>query len=645
MWDAEYVFKNKGGPPGHYEPWVPYYYFTKTGFTIVDVWLALFENEDFRVLFTDRVYKHCFNNGALADDNTQTRWNTITDDINDAAICEKVRWPFGGGFGGPATVPPEFVDMTGFVNTFINALRDWSDPCWPGIKLYPDIDPPIFNQQGGQVSSGFGLEMTDPCGVGDIYYTLDGSDPRQAVTGNPNPVGTLYGSPVTLTASKHVKARVFDDTNDANEWSALNEAVFAIGPVAENLRISEIMYHPQDTNDPNDPNTEYVELKNIGPNTLNLNLVSFTNGIDFTFGSLDLAAGAYAVVVKDQNAFNARYPGFSGVMGGEYTGSLNNGGERIELEDALGRTILDFRYEDSWHPITDGEGYSLTIIDPNNSDSNSWSEKDSWRASAYVGGSPGSDDAGIVPNPGAVVINEVMAHSHLAPDWIELYNTTDGAIEIGGWFLSDSDSNVMKYEIAASTVIQSGQYLVFYEDVNFGDQNDPGCHIPFAFSENGEEVCLSSGLDGNGKLTGYREVEDFGASESNVSFGRYYKGSTGNYNFVAMDHNTPDVTNAYPKVGPIVINEIMYHPNWPDSSPYGNENFEYVELYNITGSDVNLYDEEGNPWKFTDGIEFTFPVDINIPAYDYVLVVKDPAAFTWRYGGIVPGGVQVFGSY
>jgi hypothetical protein len=158
-------------------------------------------------------------------------------------------------------------------------------------------------------------------------------------------------------------------------------------------------------------------------------------------------------------------------------------------------------------------------------------------------------------------------------------------------------------------------------------------------------VCLSSGLDGNSKLTGYREVEDFGASESNVSFGRYYKGSTGNYNFVAMDHNTPDVTNAYPKVGPIVINEIMYHPNWPDSSPYGNENFEYVELYNITGSDVNLYDEEGNPWKFTDGIEFTFPLDANIPANDYALVVKDPAAFTWRYGGIVPGGVQVFGSY
>jgi len=139
-------------------------------------------------------------------------------------------------------------------------------------------------------------------------------------------------------------------------------------------------------------------------------------------------------------------------------------------------------------------------------------------------------------------------------------------------------------------------------------------------------------------------VEDFGASDSNVSFGRYYKASTDNYNFVAMDHNTPGSANAYPKVGPVVINEIMYHPNWPDMSPYDNEKFEYVELYNITDADVNLYDEDSIPWKFTDGIEFTFPGDANIPAYGYLLVVKDPAAFAWRYGS-APGGVEVLGPY
>ena len=64
------------------------------------------------------------------------------------------------------------------------------------------------------------------------------------------------------------------------------------------------------------------------------------------------------------------------------------------------------------------------MTDPTNPDPSSWDAKDSWRASAYTGGSPGRDDSGIIPDPGAVVINELLAHSHdMASDWIELYNT------------------------------------------------------------------------------------------------------------------------------------------------------------------------------------------------------------------------------
>ncbi|NIN33562.1 MAG: hypothetical protein GTO60_00040, partial [Gammaproteobacteria bacterium] len=48
-------------------------------------------------------------------------------------------------------------------------------------------------------------------------------------------------------------------------------------------------------------------------------------------------------------------------------GSLANNGERIKLVDAIGETILDFEYEDDWRPITDGDGFSLTIIEPSDS--------------------------------------------------------------------------------------------------------------------------------------------------------------------------------------------------------------------------------------------------------------------------------------
>ena len=443
-----------------------------------------------------------------------------------------------------------------------------------------------------------------------------------------------YTEPITLPNSAHVKARVLD----GDKWSALNETVFAVGPITESLRITEIMYHPKASNQ------EFIELKNIGIETINLNLVSFTNGIDFTFPSLELAPGEHVAVVQDRGSFEARY-GQNVNVAGQYSGRLDNAGERITLEDAAGRAILNFRYEDGWRSITDGEGFSLTIIDAANPDLSSWDAKDSWRPSAYAGGSPGQDDGGIIPEPGAVVISEVMAHSHAeASDWIELYNTTGTAIDIGGWFLSDSKKDIFKYKIANGTTISPDGYLVLYEDLNFGNVNDPGSYEPFALSENGERLYLSSAH--NGVLTGYRSTEDFGASETGVSFGRYYKSSTNNYNFVAMENNTPGSANSYPKVGPVVISEIMYNPDWPDGGSYTNDQYEYIELRNISAGPVALYDYvTGEPWKFTDGVEFTFPADttVTIPAGGYLLVVKMPDAFSLRYPG-VPAGL-IFGPY
>jgi len=443
-----------------------------------------------------------------------------------------------------------------------------------------------------------------------------------------------YAGPITLSHSAHVKSRVLS----GNTWSALNEAVYAKGPIAENLRVTEIMYNPPD------PNEEFIELQNIGTETINLNLVSFTNGVDFTFPSIELTAGEHIVIVRNRAVFEARY-GTNINIAGQYSGRLNNVGERIELEDAIDRTILNFRYRDGWRSITDGEGFSLTIIDPANNDLSSWDEKDSWRPSAYAGGSPGQDDSGLIPNPGAIVINEILAHSHaVASDWIELYNTTGTTIDISGWFLSDSNDNLFKYEFAGGTTIGPNGYLVLYEDLNFGNVSDPGCHEPFALSENGEQLYLSSAQ--NDVLTGYRNVEDFGASETGVSFGRYYKSSTGNYNFVAMDENTPGSVNSYPKVGPIVISEIMYNPDWPNSGSYTNDQYEYIELQNISAEPVTLYRyDKGEPWKFTDGIEFSFPanVPVTIPAGDYILVVKKPEAFSLRYPA-VPADI-IFGPY
>jgi hypothetical protein len=460
-----------------------------------------------------------------------------------------------------------------------------------------------------------------------------------------SPTAIEYTGPISLTRSVHVKSRVLN----GNTWSALNEAVFAVGPIKENLRITEIMYHPLETTDSSEPNTEYVELKNtclpagtVGSQTINLNLVQFTKGIDFTFGDTALAPNGYILVVRDPNAFTAKY-GQGLPVAGTYSGSLDNAGEKIELTDAAGTVIHSFKYEDNWYDITDGTGFSLTVKDPANipAEPNSLSDKSLWRPSANIGGSPGYDDTGVLPELGDIVINEIMAHSHAAgDDWIELHNTTNKTISIAGWLLSDDENNLSKYRIAQGTVIGPYGYKVFYEHEHFNNLSDAGCMVPFALSENGETLYLQSAS--GGILTGYSESEKFDASKTGVSMGRYLK-STGTYNFVFLETPTPGSANSYPLVGPVVINEIMYHPDGVDDA-------EYVELLNISSGPVTLYDSNENvmeAWRFTDdpdnpGIDFRFPTDspVTLNAGEYLLLVKDSTLFSSKY--TAPAGVQIF---
>jgi len=80
--------------------------------------------------------------------------------------------------------------------------------------------------------------------------------------------------------------------------------------------------------------------------------------------------------------------------------------------------------------------------------------------------------------------------------------------------------------------------------------------------------------------------------------------------------------NALPKVGPVVINEIMYNPQ--------TGGYEFIELANLTGEAVPLHDAQPmpNPWEFSQGLDFEFPPGASVPANGYALVVKvDPAEF------------------
>ena len=90
----------------------------------------------------------------------------------------------------------------------------------------------------------------------------------------------------------------------------------------------------------------------------------------------------------------------------------------------------------------------------------------------------------------------------------------------------------------------------------------------------------------------------------------------------------------------------IYNP--PVGGSYPADDYEYIELHNITQMPVTLnsIDTEMGVtlgWRFTAGIDFTFPVTTTIPANGYLIVAKNPAAFVSRYGN--PAGIEILGPF
>jgi hypothetical protein len=73
-------------------------------------------------------------------------------------------------------------------------------------------------------------------------------------------------------------------------------------------------------------------------------------------------------------------------------------------------------------------------------------------------------------------------------DWIELYNISEKEQDISGWFLSDNDKHISKWQFPASTTIKGRGYLIIWAD---DDSAQTGLHASFKLSSQGEELILS----------------------------------------------------------------------------------------------------------------------------------------------------------
>ena len=591
------------------------------------LWRAVDNNVNFRMLVADRAYKYTHDDGPLTDANSRARWLALAAFIEPGFMAESVRWGTYKNPGTPVTTNHWGAERDAVSDLFTGAsdrlktmFRDNSTP------LYPTIDAPEFSPSPGAIGAGFTLTMTNPNGsVGTIFYKTGGGDPR-LYGGTKAGSAVQYTGPVAMTKTTYIRARVY---KNAATWSPVHAATYSYTAHHPLLRISEIHYNPLGGGE-----YEFIELQNVsGSTTIGLSEMTFDKGLTYTFApGTELGPGKFAVLVRNESAFTNRYPDVKGSadveLFGVYAGALDNGGERLTLMDSAGNEVTSVRYNDKdpWPGDADGDGFSLVWAGTGDQD-----DPAKWRASNLIGGSPGYDEGAAY----RVVINEALTHTDPPSlDTIELCNVGDTSVDIGGWWLSDSDNNYKKYEIPTPTVVGADGYVLFDESDFNTDTNDPSC---FALSSHGDEIYLTK-WDSHGNLQYLAEAR-FGGAENARAFGRYIT-SDGDADFVAQSQtNTLGSANAYPLVGPVVINELMYHP------ARGGD--EFIELKNISDATVPLYDPAvpTNTWRLDGAIEYMFPTGVVMAPGELILVVATNSRTGFRTKYSVPAEVEIYKQY
>ncbi len=237
---------------------------------------------------------------------------------------------------------------------------------------------------------------------------------------------------------------------------------------AEQVAISEIMYHPPGTL------PEYIELYNATATVFDVAEWQLTGGVDYTFpafsdddpGRTFLKPFERIVLCGvEEAALRAAYriPPTVRIYG-PWTGNLKNSGERITLNDKNGTLICSVEYGDRghWPLAADGAGYALALQNPDR-------EVDDWRnwaAGSHPGGTPGAAEVQVAET--SVASPEVnLTAGGIFVDYGDVWRYNDQNVDLGTAWQSPT------YDDSAWP---QGPGLLGFEDATLPP---PGIRTPF----------------------------------------------------------------------------------------------------------------------------------------------------------------------
>ncbi len=309
-------------------------------------------------------------------------------EFNDAA------WPTGGGllYVEGSTLPAPKTTLLSLGRTtyyFRKSFTFTGNPAQTSLSLQKVVDDGVILYLNGQELHRIRVTGTPSYGT---------------FADSPSVDNAVYEGPFTVPSTALVNgvnviaAEVHQQSAGSSDvvFGVALDAVVTTPPVANpayekarklitGLRVTEIMYNPT-----RGSNYEFIELQNVGSDTLDLTGVRFTTGIQFEFPSMSLAPGGFVLVVSSA-AFLDELVLAGHTVAGVYTGKLDNAGEEVVLQLPLpyDANIQKFTYDDKWYPLSDGSGYSLEIRD-SSAPVADWDKTSAWRIGALQG-SPGSN--------------------------------------------------------------------------------------------------------------------------------------------------------------------------------------------------------------------------------------------------------------
>lgn len=365
-------------------------------------WLhfKLSENEEYRVRFSDRATKQLTGKGIFTPEACLDRLEPRYKQIEYAIIAESARW-------GDSRRSTPYTKHNAWIPE-VNKIRNTYFPNRTNIvinqleeaDLYSNIPyPNIFvneadiSNQKVEVQNPTTIQFENVPAEGDIYYTIDGTDPRMTGGGISEKAQiTDNNNVISFQSSTIIKARTY--TNE--KWSALNEVSLLMKQLDySSLKITELHYHPADFVELDDTssgkNYEFIEFKNTSKtSSINLTGLVIDSAIHYTFPEDYILPPQqfFVAASKPSKFFNV----YGLLASGNFSKNFSNGGEEVLVTNKDGETVMNFAYDDidPWPEAADGKGPSLVSYFTNPTENpNDYSY---WASSFYDNGSPFKDD-------------------------------------------------------------------------------------------------------------------------------------------------------------------------------------------------------------------------------------------------------------